>query len=162
MNKTFLHILTAGALLIGANNLAQASHHEHEDMDGHMMGGPMMDHDAMLDESGGPMKKLNLTDEQKKKIKEIRSTSGEAMKAKREAMKAAGEALRDAMKPETPKDEVMTKFTAAQEKRADFARSHMETMLAVRDVLTVEQRKQWHEGHMGKGMKKGGRGRRGG
>ncbi len=124
---------------------------------------PMMDDMAMPDDdddsSGkGPLAQLNLTDEQKKKVGEIREKSRADLQAKREAVRTAGEAFKKAMTPENTSADIMSKFTDFQTKRNEFGKAHMEKRMAIREVLTPEQRKKMHElheGHHGKGPKHG-------
>lgn len=104
---------------------------------------------VMSDDDGGPggkglLSKVNLSEEQRKKIKEIREKAKADVTPKREALKAARAAFHQAMGPESSDADVLAKFDDFQGKRRDLARAKLERMLAVRAVLTPEQRKLMH------------------
>lgn len=98
---------------------------------------------------GGPLKEalaaLKLTEEQKNKIKEIRKSSKDANQETHEALKAGRKAMQELMTGDGKKDEILAKFDSLQSQRNKMARARFEMMLAVRDVLTPDQRKQFRE-----------------
>lgn len=107
---------------------------------------------------GGPklhklMKQLELTQEQKEKIKADREKRKPEMKAARERAKAAREKLREAFKQNLPAEQLRALKTEAQAAQAAIADARFEGMLAIREVLTPEQRakfNQWQEKRQGK------------
>ncbi len=110
-------------------------------------------------EGGGPggelqaaLQALNLTDEQKNKIKELRKASGEANKETRNALKEGRKALEEAM-GDAKKADLLAKFDSLAGLRAKLSRARFEMMLSVREILTPEQRQKFRsfmESHKGK------------
>lgn len=109
---------------------------------------------------GGPggelkeaLKSLDLTDEQKSKIKEIRKASGESNKEARNALKEGRKGLEEAMKGDAKKADLLSKFDSLQGLRTKLARGRFEMMLGVREILTPEQRQKFRsfmEEHKGR------------
>lgn len=93
---------------------------------------------------------LNLTAEQKEKMKEINKDRKEVLSPKRKAMKEARESLETSLKGADSADVVKQKFAALQKAQSEFASARFEKVLAAREVLTPEQRSKF------KGMKMGG------
>ncbi len=108
------------------------------------------------------MKHLNLTEEQREKIKTIRQSHREKIKAARERMKNARTAFKEAMKNGASNSALNSKHEEKLSSRSDFARARFAKVLAVRAVLTPEQRKKF-KGMRGerKERRKGKRGKRG-
>jgi periplasmic protein CpxP/Spy len=105
---------------------------------------------------------LKLTDEQVTKIRAIHKERREASQTA--CMKAmnAREDLREAMQSSATTDQLKKKFGEEQKLKEACATTHFDEILAVRDVLTPEQRKQFGEMHPGQGRFDGSRmGRRG-
>lgn len=99
---------------------------------------------------GGPkmhklMKELDLTAEQKEKIKAERDKRKTEMKAAREKAKAAREKLREAFKANAPADQLRTLKNEAQAAQTAMADARFEGMLALREMLTPEQRTKFNE-----------------
>lgn len=99
---------------------------------------------------GGPDKKwiteeLNLTDEQKVKLDEIREEYREKMKDKRAVMQEAREKLHDALISDASDEVLRKQFKTMQEIRNEFATARFEKILAIRQILTKEQRKKFDE-----------------
>lgn len=86
------------------------------------------------------VEELNLTDEQKEKAKKIHQDGRDAIKAKREAMKKAHDELEAAIQGKATDDEVRAKFAALQKVQEDFAKARFEKVLALRAILTPDQR----------------------
>lgn len=93
---------------------------------------------------------LNLTTEQKEKMKEINKDRKETLSPKRKAMKEARESLETSLKGSDGADVVKQKFAALQKAQSEFASARFEKVLAAREVLTPEQRSKF------KGLKLGG------
>ena len=109
----------------------------------------------------GMVKQLELTDEQTKEIKAIHEKNKEAGKTKRSDLRAAHEALKAAMKKDASDKELWKSFDAVQSARSSMAKAHFEEILAIRKVLTPEQRTKFR-GMAGKHMRGQRGGRRGG
>lgn len=109
---------------------------------------------------GGPkmhklMKELNLTGEQKDKIKAEREKRKPEMKAAREKAKAAREKLREAFKQNASADQLRTLKNEVQAAQTAAGDLRFEGMLALREVLTPEQRakfNEWQEKRQAKGF----------
>jgi periplasmic protein CpxP/Spy len=86
---------------------------------------------------------LNLTDEQKAKIKELRKGGKEAHKETRESLREGRKALEEAMKGDAKKEDILAKYDALQTLRNKMGRARFEMMLAVREILTPEQRQKF-------------------
>lgn len=93
----------------------------------------------------GLFKELNLTADQKEKLKKLREDGKGDRKEAREEMKKQGKAFREKMGTQASDDELRKEFTALQGKRAELAKSHFEHMLKVRAIFTPEQRKKFAE-----------------
>lgn len=90
------------------------------------------------------MKELNLTSEQQAKMKELNQKKHDELGSKRNAMKQAREDLHNALKGTAPDADVRQKFESLQKLQDEFARARFEHVLAVRAVLTPEQREKFH------------------
>ncbi|MEK7354979.1 MAG: Spy/CpxP family protein refolding chaperone, partial [Bdellovibrionota bacterium] len=102
---------------------------------------------------------LNLTVEQKEKAKKIHSEGREGMKAKRDAMKAIHDDLEKAIKGAASDDEVRSKFAALLKAQDEFSKARFEKVIALRAILTPEQRtKLKNQGGKHKGEHGGGHG----
>ena len=91
------------------------------------------------------MKKLDLTDEQEKKIAEIREQKGKELDEKRKAVREAQEALHEAMGKDADEAALRSLFAKVQSAKADKASTRFEMALAIRAVMTPEQRAKFHE-----------------
>lgn len=105
---------------------------------------------------GAMMKELNLTPEQKEKLKAIRSQNKGDRKENRQEMKKLREELETAMRGSASDSELKSKFEAIQKKQQEFAKERFEHVLAIRAILTPEQRAKFKG--MGPGMGHGGMG----
>ncbi len=88
------------------------------------------------------LKSMDLTEEQRNKIKEIRKAGKEASKEIRSALKTGRKTMEDLMKSHANKDEIISKFESIQTMRNKMARARFDMMLAVREILTPEQRQK--------------------
>lgn len=96
------------------------------------------------------MKELKLTAEQKEKIKAEREKRKSDMKATREKSKAAREKLREAFQQNASADQLRALKNEVQAAHMALANARFEGMLAIREVLTPEQRtkfNEWHQKH---------------
>jgi len=86
------------------------------------------------------IEQLDLSADQKKKLKEIHAGTKGTLKPKRDAMKAAHEELKTAMQGTASDDELRKKFDVFKGARDEFMKARFEKVLAVRSILTPEQR----------------------
>jgi len=93
----------------------------------------------------GVFKELNLSPEQKEKLKKLREESKDSRKDERDKMKAEKEAFRNKMGGDASDDDLRKDFAKLQEKRNEMAKSRFDHMLKVRSILTPEQRKKFAE-----------------
>ncbi len=115
---------------------------------------------------GGPhghhkhwLKELNLTPEQKAQMKEIRAKYKENLQKLRIEKKDARIMLRAALKTSASESKLKQMFADLQKKKQTFAKARFEKILAIRSILTPEQRqkfnglkgKGWHHKRNGKG-----------
>lgn len=85
--------------------------------------------------------KLDLTDEQKTKLKDMQATYGkEAMKKKHHDMEQVQKDLEELLKSDASDEKVREKFAALQKIQEDFAKTRFERILHIRSILTPEQR----------------------
>ncbi len=118
---------------------------------GHGKGGWLGKHKEMQAKMAADLK---LTKEQQEKMKALNEKSHPAMKEKRQAMKAAREDLHTTLKGSASDDEAKKKFEVLNKAQDDFARARFEHVLAVRAILTPEQRAKFHDimkEHKGRG-----------
>jgi protein CpxP len=102
---------------------------------------------------GGMMRELNLTSEQKDKIKAEREKSKDAIKALREKTKASREKIREAFKANASAETLRAAKTEMQAAHKAMVDARFEQVLAIREILTPDQRSKfndWHEKRHGK------------
>lgn len=100
------------------------------------------------------MSELNLTQEQKEKIKAERQKRKTEMDAARDKAKAAREKLREGFKNNASNDQLRALRSEVQGAQMSLGNARFEGMLAIRDILTPEQRAKfnaWHESRQGRG-----------
>jgi periplasmic protein CpxP/Spy len=98
---------------------------------------------------------LGLSDEQLEKVKEIRKSGRDEMKADRSEFKKLKNDFHAAMKnSNASKEELTTKFEAFQKARDEFQRNRFQMMLKMREILSPEQLEKF------RAMKKENRGKR--
>ncbi len=85
-------------------------------------------------------KELNLTDDQKSKMKELRKASKNEMKVLRQTMKDRREKLAQSMAGKASDDELKKDFASLQEAKAKWESAKFDQRLKMRKVLTEEQR----------------------
>lgn len=111
---------------------------------------------------GANFKELNLTADQKAKLKKLREESKKEKNEDSAKMKEEGKAFREKMAGTASDDELRKDFEKLQSKRAEMGKERFEHMLKVRAILTPEQRKKFadamekkmkqHKGKRGKGV----------
>lgn len=87
------------------------------------------------------MKSLNLSEEQQKQIKEIREKNKEAMQGAREKRKEAFKALQELLQNSDAEDgAIRDAHQKLQSIKSDASNMQFEQLMAIRKVLTPEQR----------------------
>jgi Spy/CpxP family protein refolding chaperone len=85
---------------------------------------------------------LGLSEEQRTKIREIRKSRSQAAKDERAKVKEERKKLEEMMKGSAKKAEIIALYDSVDALRAKLARNRFETMLEIREVLNVQQRKR--------------------
>lgn len=83
---------------------------------------------------------LNLTAEQETKIKGIHQAAKENRKASKEKMKQAKKTFEELLKSNASEPEIQAAFMKLQELKNEKAKTRFTSMMAIRQVLTPEQR----------------------
>ncbi|NQY99683.1 MAG: Spy/CpxP family protein refolding chaperone [Bdellovibrionales bacterium] len=91
------------------------------------------------------LKELNLSDEQKSSLKEMRKANKGQMKELRQQKKAARLELKEAMGSDASESKLRALHTKLQELRKETATKRFENLLKIRKVLTPKQRKKFVE-----------------
>ncbi len=94
---------------------------------------------------GGWLKELNLSPEQIQKIREIRNQYKDRLSQQRQAVQQAQRELKDLMAGNASADQVRQKHSQMQTLQQQLADTRMESMLAIRAILTPEQRQKLTE-----------------
>lgn len=87
------------------------------------------------------LSKLNLTEEQKQKLQDIKKQSRSEMKQKRTELREMRGELKKKMAEQADESELKALFEKILTKQNEVRRSAFESMLKVRAILTPEQRK---------------------
>jgi Spy/CpxP family protein refolding chaperone len=90
----------------------------------------------------GWLKELNLSQEQLRKIKDIRAQYHTKLNQQRQAVQRAEQHLSELMAGNAAAEELRQKFAQVQDLKQQFADTRMESVLAIRNVLTAEQRQK--------------------
>lgn len=93
----------------------------------------------------GLMRELNLSVDQMNKIQQIRSRYRDELQRDRTAARQAQQELRTLMAGNARDEEIREKFRQVQSLRAKAAEAQFNSMLEMRDVLSVEQRQKFAE-----------------
>ncbi|MBM0742926.1 Spy/CpxP family protein refolding chaperone [Phormidium sp. CLA17] len=89
---------------------------------------------------------LNLSKEQIQKIQAIRRQYQDRLTQQRQSVKQAQQELKELMASgDAPAEEIRQKFSRVQTLQQTLAGTRMESMLAIRNVLTAEQRQKLTE-----------------
>jgi len=92
---------------------------------------------------GGPLARLDLSDEQRDKIRAILDAEREQMRTMRDAEQQSREATRDALHAETVDEAKVRQLAHEQaDKRVDLQLARQQTRDKIDAVLTAEQRQQ--------------------
>ncbi len=90
----------------------------------------------------GLMRDLNLSAEQMKKVQAIRTQYRDRLRTEREAAQKAQQELRSLLASDVSADQIRERYRQAQALREKVATTQFESMLEMREVLTLEQRKK--------------------
>lgn len=93
----------------------------------------------------GWLRNLNLSQEQIQKIREIRGQYQERLDDQRQAVRQAQGELKQAMASNASAEQIRQRFEQLQTLKQKLADTRMESMLAVREVLTPEQRQKLNQ-----------------
>lgn len=91
------------------------------------------------------LKKLDLTPEQKEKLKELRQAHKDDAGKLHEELKAAKKSFKESLRSSASKEDVMKAFDAMMEKKSQLGKARMDGLLEAREVLTIEQRQKLFE-----------------
>lgn len=89
------------------------------------------------------MEQLNLSQDQKQKLKDIQSQYKDTISQRKQAVRQATKELRDMMAGDAKVEDIRTKHKQVQGLRQQLEESTFDSMLAMREVLTSEQRKRF-------------------
>ncbi|EKQ68997.1 hypothetical protein OsccyDRAFT_1600 [Leptolyngbyaceae cyanobacterium JSC-12] len=88
------------------------------------------------------LRELNLSQEQVQKIQEIRNRYEGRLTEQRQAVRQAQQELKQLMAGNASAEQLRPKFDQLQALKQKLSDTRMESMLAIREVLTSEQRQQ--------------------
>ena len=92
------------------------------------------------------LQELNLNKEQIQKIQQIRRQYQDRLTQQRQSVKQAQQSLKDLMaSKDASSEQIRQKFNQVQTLQQTLADTRMESMLAIRNVLTIEQRQKLTE-----------------
>ncbi|MBW4520048.1 MAG: Spy/CpxP family protein refolding chaperone [Scytolyngbya sp. HA4215-MV1] len=91
------------------------------------------------------LKDLDLTPEQTQKMQAIHDRNKDQIAQRAQAMKQAQRELRNLMAGSASQEEVRVKYRQVESLRQEVDRLRFDTMLAVREILTLEQRQKMAE-----------------
>lgn len=91
------------------------------------------------------IKELNLTEDQAKQVKEIRSRLKPTIKEKRTAKREAMKELAGLMKADGDEAKIRDAYSKLQVARSEAEKSQFEMMLELRRVLSPEQRQKFRD-----------------
>lgn len=86
------------------------------------------------------LKKLDLSKEQKEKLKELRETHKNDAEKLREELKIAKKSFKETLRSNASKEEVLKAYEAMIEKKSQVGKARITGLLEAREVLTPDQR----------------------
>lgn len=93
------------------------------------------------------VEELNLTEAQKQQLHEIRESYRDKMSADRQAMRDAKTKLREALQSDASEADLRNQYMTIQALKKDLSTTRFEKILAIRQILTPEQRKKFKAFH---------------
>jgi periplasmic protein CpxP/Spy len=94
---------------------------------------------------GDWLKDLNLSPDQMRQMQEIRGRYREQISQQRQSMRQAQQELRSLMASNAPADQVRQKYNQVRGLKQKLADTQFDSMLAMREILTLEQRQKLAE-----------------
>lgn len=91
----------------------------------------------------GWLKDLNLTPEQVQKIRALRNQDQNRLSQQRRALRQAHQELRELMASNAPAEQVRQKYDQVKALRQQLGDAQFNNMLAMRELLTPEQRRKF-------------------
>ena len=91
------------------------------------------------------LKKLDLSKEQKEKLKELREAHKNDAEKNREELKAAKKSFKESLRSNASKEDVMKAYEAMMDKKLQVGKARIAGLLEAREVLTPEQRAKLFE-----------------
>lgn len=117
-----------------------------QEADGNKRGGPRMERRNTDDRRERMFKELNLTPEQKEKLKAHREANRQRAETLRQAMRAKREAMRlELEKPDFKADRARALHEDLKKLQAQAADARFNGILEVRQILTPEQFQKFHQ-----------------
>ncbi len=105
----------------------------------------LMGSNAFAKHHRGMMKELNLSEEQRKQMKEIRSANRDQMKSLRTQKKELHEKMQNLLKTNGSDSDLKSLHEKLSQTKAQMGKLRFEQMLAIRKILNEDQRKKFHE-----------------
>lgn len=94
---------------------------------------------------GNLVKELNLSPDQIRRLQQIRANSKGKNKERRQALRAARQELDRLLQSNASSDQIRQKRQQVQSLQREVADSNFENTLAIRELLTPEQRVKWQQ-----------------
>lgn len=96
-------------------------------------------------QKGGWLKELNLTSQQLSQIEQIRNQSKQQLAPKKQALRQAQQELINLLAGNASREQIRSKYNQIRGLRQQLTDAEFENTLAIRDVLTPEQRQKFIE-----------------
>jgi periplasmic protein CpxP/Spy len=94
---------------------------------------------------GNLVKELNLSPDQIQRLQQLRKTSQGKTKERRQALRTARQELNQLLQGNASSDQIRQKRQQVQSLQREVADSNFENTLAIREILTPEQRVKWQQ-----------------
>jgi periplasmic protein CpxP/Spy len=94
---------------------------------------------------GNLVKELNLSPDQIQRLQQLRKTSQGKTKERRQALRTARQELNQLLQGNASSDPIRQKRQQVQSLQREVADSNFENTLAIREILTPEQRVKWQQ-----------------
>ena len=91
---------------------------------------------------GEVLKKLNLSDTQMQQLKAIRDRNKDTLKSSTQQLRQASQDIQNLLAGTAPTEQIRSKFNQVQNLKQQVAKLQFEQMLAMREILTPQQRTQ--------------------
>lgn len=91
------------------------------------------------------LKKLDLSKEQKEKLKGLREAHKDDTQKLRDELKAAKKSFKESLRSNASKEEVLKTYEAMMDKKLQVGKARITGLLEAREVLTAEQREKLFE-----------------